>query len=281
LQSALAKGGDQETLEAVRALIDKVIIFPPEIDRDPPGVELIGELMAMLTAAGATPPAARSNAGQGGDPLAVFVSSVMRGQGQSPWPSLPWLQPQSRLAPYVMILMRHGQSEFNLHFSATKRDPGIHDPRLTPLGHQQAEAAAEALRGAGITRILASPYTRALQTAAPTARALGLPVQVHPGVRERYHFTCDIGSRREVLAAAWPDHDFTHLDEVWWPEASETPESVVERARLFREEMHADGDWAHTLVVSHWAFLLTLTGHSLENGAWIRFDPREMAVQPD
>ena len=71
-----------------------------------------------------------------------------------------------------MILLRHGQSEFNLHFTATRRDPGIRDPRLTPLGHQQAAAAAEALRGKGITRILASPYTRALQTAAPIARAL-------------------------------------------------------------------------------------------------------------
>ena len=44
-----------------------------------------------------------------------------------------------------MILLRHGQSEFNLHYTATRTDPGIPDPRLTPLGHQQAQAAAEAL----------------------------------------------------------------------------------------------------------------------------------------
>ena len=172
-----------------------------------------------------------------------------------------------------MILMRHGQSEFNLHFSATKRDPGITDPSLTPLGQSQAEAAAAALADAGITRILASPYTRALQTAAPTARALGLPVQVHAGVRERYHFKCDIGSPPATLAAAWPDHSFDHLDEVWWPSSTESEESVEARAAAFRAEMAADPDWAHTLVVSHWAFLLTLTGQSLENGQWIRFDP--------
>ena len=71
-----------------------------------------------------------------------------------------------------MILLRHGQSEFNLHYSATKRDPGIEDPRLTPLGHEQAEHAAEALANAGVRRIIASPYTRALQTAAPLARRL-------------------------------------------------------------------------------------------------------------
>ncbi len=172
-----------------------------------------------------------------------------------------------------MILMRHGQSEFNLHFTATKRDPGIRDPRLTPLGQEQAESAVDTMRKAGITRILASPYTRALQTAEPTSRALGLPVQVHVGVRERFHFTCDIGSPRQDLAAAWPRHDFAHLPETWWPEESESPESVDARAKLFRAEMRAAADMPRTLVVSHWAFILALTGQSLDNGAWIRFEP--------
>ena len=44
-----------------------------------------------------------------------------------------------------MILLRHGQSLFNLHFTATRRDPGIRDAPLTPLGHEQAELAAKAL----------------------------------------------------------------------------------------------------------------------------------------
>ena len=172
-----------------------------------------------------------------------------------------------------MILIRHGQSEFNLHFSATRRDPGIEDPRLTALGHQQAEAAAQTLARAGITRIIASPYTRAMQTAAPTAAKLGLPVRIHPGVRERYHFVCDIGSPRSALAQAWPQHDFAGLDEVWWPSATESEASVAARAAAFRAEMASDPAWRTTLVVSHWAFILTLTGESLENGAWVRFDP--------
>jgi broad specificity phosphatase PhoE len=85
----------------------------------------------------------------------------------------------------VMILLRHGQSEFNLHFTATRRDPGIEDPKLTPLGHQQARDAAAALRHEGIRRIVTSPYTRALQTVAPLARSLEVPVIVNPLVRER------------------------------------------------------------------------------------------------
>jgi broad specificity phosphatase PhoE len=172
-----------------------------------------------------------------------------------------------------MILMRHGQSEFNLHFSATKRDPGIPDPRLTPAGQLQAEAAAVALGQQGIRRVIASPYTRALQTAAPIAAALGLPVLVNPVVRERYHFTCDIGTPASHLAQAWPGHDFSHIDEIWWPAETEDTPSVVARATLFSAEMTATDDWRDTLVVSHWAFILTLTGESLENGAWTRFDP--------
>lgn len=172
-----------------------------------------------------------------------------------------------------MILLRHGQSEFNVHFTATRRDPGIRDPKLTPLGHEQAEAAAQALRHEGITRILASPYTRALQTAAPIARALGVPVVVNPIVRERYAFTCDVGSPRSILAAAWPGQDFSGIDDIWWPLAEEPAEQVIGRAGLFRAEMAALSDWSQTLVVSHWGFILSLTGRSTMNGDWLRCDP--------
>jgi broad specificity phosphatase PhoE len=181
-----------------------------------------------------------------------------------------------------MILLRHGQSEFNLHFTATRRDPGIPDPKLTPLGQQQAEQAAEALlaeTGGAIRRILASPYTRAMQTAAPLARRLGLSVTIQPLVRERYAFTCDVGTPRTALALAWPDHDLSHLEEVWWPAVEEPAGQVEGRARLFRQEMAALEDWAQTVVVSHWGFIMSMTGRSVGNGDWLRCDPT--APAPD
>ncbi|MBN9511553.1 MAG: histidine phosphatase family protein [Alphaproteobacteria bacterium] len=173
-----------------------------------------------------------------------------------------------------MILLRHGQSEFNVVFTATRRDPGIIDARLTALGEEQAERAAVAFAGEDIRRIVVSPYTRALQTAAPIARRLGVPVVVTPTVRERFAFACDIGSPRSSLAEAWPQHDFSALEEVWWPAAEESGAEVVARATRFRAEIAALPDWEGTLVVSHWGFILSFTGHSAANGEWVRCDPR-------
>ncbi len=178
-----------------------------------------------------------------------------------------------------MILLRHGQSEFNLHFTATRTDPGIVDARMTALGHDQACAAAARLEDEPIARILVSPYTRALQTAAPLAAALRVPVIVNPIVRERAAFACDIGTPRNELAQAWPEHDFSHLDEIWWGVMPEPAAAVLDRAALFRAEMAALPDWGNTVVVTHWGFVMALTGLSIQNGEHLRFDPT--APPPD
>ena len=176
-----------------------------------------------------------------------------------------------------MILLRHGQSEFNLHFTRTRVDPGIIDPRLTELGHEQASQAAERLESEDIRRIIASPYTRALQTAAPLAQRLGLPITVTPQVRERYAFTCDVGRPISLVAAEFPDVAFDGLDEVWWPGTEEPEAAILARAAGFRGDIAAREDWAHTVVVSHWGFILAFTGKSLGNGEWLRTDPCEAA----
>jgi broad specificity phosphatase PhoE len=178
-----------------------------------------------------------------------------------------------------MILLRHGQSEFNLHFTKTRRDPGIVDPRLTELGHLQAIEASRRLAGERIARIIVSPYTRALQTAAPIARALGVKVLVNPTVRERFAFACDVGTPRTELERAWPDHDFSSIDEIWWPAIEEPADSIIGRAALFRAEMAVLTDWADTLVISHWGFILCMTGKSLTNGEWVRCDPSDPPPQ--
>jgi broad specificity phosphatase PhoE len=174
-----------------------------------------------------------------------------------------------------MIMLRHGQSEFNLRFTATRRDPGIEDARLTEYGHHQAEQAARHLAREPITRIIASPYTRALQTAEPLARRLGLSVEILPIVRERFGLACDIGSPRSRLELAWPAHNFSNIAEKWWPESYETPASVTGRALEFRLLMRDAPDWRETVIISHWGFILCLTGQNIGNGEIIRCDPTD------
>ena len=189
-----------------------------------------------------------------------------------------------------MIVLRHCQSEFNLHFTRTRQDPGIVDPVLTPFGEEQAAQAARALAELEITRILVSPYTRALQTAAPIARDRGLTPVVTPLIGERCAFICDIGTPASVLATRWPGIDFRHLEEVWWPQVIEVEDDVVARADRFRSQMTAQlqagepeaglAQAGMTLVVSHWGFLLALSGNSLQNGCFMRIDPGHRPPMP-
>src|SRR6201999_1362728 len=105
----------------------------------------------------------------------------------------------------TMILIRHGESEFNAVFNRTRIDPGIEDPKLTARGRDQArEAAAEIARtGHPFRRVITSPYTRALETATIVAEALKLPVEVEPIVHEHACWVCDIGSPVSALTERW------------------------------------------------------------------------------
>jgi glucosyl-3-phosphoglycerate phosphatase len=172
-----------------------------------------------------------------------------------------------------MFLLRHGQSFFNLHFNRTRKDPGIEDPELTPFGVEQARAAAAALATTPLTRIIVSPFTRALQTAQPFLRTHDATIVIMHEVRERAAFTCDVGSAPELLAERFPHHEFDHLPRQWWHSGIESVASTVARADEFRAAMAAREDSPTTLLVSHWAFLLALSGRSLENGEVLQYDP--------
>lgn len=174
-----------------------------------------------------------------------------------------------------MILIRHGQSEFNAHHDRTGEDPGIPDPRLTALGRRQVTEAAVRLKDhpTPLKRVLTSPYTRAIETAEIVARTLDLPIEVEPLVHERAFYQCDIGTPRSRLATAWPALAFDHLPEVWWPNLDETHDQVELRCRNFHQRAAALPDWQHVVVASHWAFILQLTGYSAQNAELVPFDP--------
>lgn len=88
-----------------------------------------------------------------------------------------------------LLLIRHAQSTNNLLYAETGQTVGrSHDPPLTPLGHEQARALGAFAPGdatySGLAHLYCSLTTRAVQTAAPLAAALGLPVQGLPHAHE-------------------------------------------------------------------------------------------------
>ncbi len=177
-----------------------------------------------------------------------------------------------------MILVRHGESEFNAAFNRTRIDPGIVDPRLTGEGRAQASAVAIALHELGIRRLIASPYTRALETASLIAEVLGTPIGVEPLVRERSAFICDIGTPVAELARRWPALRFDHLADPWWTAIEESEDALANRGRNFCAAAGRAADHNHVAVVTHWAFIRALTGLSLANGTWVAFDPEASAA---
>ena len=99
-----------------------------------------------------------------------------------------------------VLLVRHGESEWN----AAGRWQGWADTELTGLGILQAGDAAERLRSAGITTVVASDLRRTQHTAEIIAARLGLsPVHADPALRE-----FDVGDwsglTRPEIEARWP-----------------------------------------------------------------------------
>jgi broad specificity phosphatase PhoE len=111
------------------------------------------------------------------------------------------------------------------------------------------------------------------ETAAIVAEALALPVEVEPLVRERRGFSCDVGTRKSVLRRRWPGLRLDHLDEEWWPHATESDAEVAARCARFRRLAAAWPDRERVLVVSHWGFILALVGRSLDNAEFAVFEP--------
>jgi broad specificity phosphatase PhoE len=77
------------------------------------------------------------------------------------------------------LFLRHGESAHNAH---TGEEPlsDEHGDLLTELGRDQAAAAGEALREAGITHLYTSPMRRATETAEAIGAALDLQPEPIP-----------------------------------------------------------------------------------------------------
>ena len=159
-----------------------------------------------------------------------------------------------------LILLRHGRTVHNL----IHRYQGQFDSSLDDLGIRQAEFAAEHLtKNFKIDAIYASDLSRAVNTAMPTAKALGLPLTTYKELRE-------------VHVGIWENRMVSEVKEVSPDEVREYNENpgtfrftggesfveVLDRAlKKLTEiaESHKDGETV--LVVSHGGVIRSLTCH--------------------
>ena len=101
-------------------------------------------------------------------------------------------------APLTLLLVRHGQSEWNA--AGRMQGQTAHVP-LTALGHEQAAAAARELAALRPGALISSDLHRAVQTAEHCARATGLPVTTTPALREQGYGVLERRPSRELWAS--------------------------------------------------------------------------------
>lgn len=116
--------------------------------------------------------------------------------------------------PTRILFIRHGETAWN----RVKRIQGHIDIALAETGFAQARRiaarlASEADAGRGLDEIYASDLMRARQTAEPTVAALGLPLHLSEGLRERAygvfqgHDSTEIAERFPDAHAVWQTRD--------------------------------------------------------------------------
>jgi probable phosphoglycerate mutase len=81
----------------------------------------------------------------------------------------------------LFLLVRHGENDFVKKNILAGRLPEVH---LNDKGCAQAQAVAERLKSVPIKAVYSSPLERAMETAEPLAKALGLEVIQRPGLLE-------------------------------------------------------------------------------------------------
>lgn len=157
--------------------------------------------------------------------------------------------------PRVTVhLLRHGEV-FNPNGVLYGRLPEFH---LSERGHAMADMVAEhfkaqAARGAAPVYLVASPLTRAQETAAPTAAALGLEITTdHRIIEAENHFEGLKVSKSELMAPKHWRYFINPLRPSWGePYAAQAQRMLAAARDARRRALELGGDGAQAIMVSH------------------------------
>lgn len=168
-----------------------------------------------------------------------------------------------------IILLRHGESEWNLPCAhAERKFTGQHESPLTAQGKRQAMRAAFLLAEmrCSIDRIVCSSIGRAVQTARIVRSTLGeaVPMAIHDGLRERSLGAFE-GRLVEDVLSEHPElrDDFSFCNDfVAKAPGGENLSEVTDRAwKAWESVSLMEGEDA--LIVSHAVTIRCLVGRAL------------------
>lgn len=153
-----------------------------------------------------------------------------------------------------ILLVRHGQTEWNAGSQSGEHFRGRIDIGLNALGVSQAQAVARCLGALQVEAIYSSPLQRAIETARPLGQRLALDIQPCDGLLDIDYGEWAGHSQLEV-AARWPE------PYSWWrtaPQLVQIPggECLADVHRRAQQGMsgilqkHGDGT---VVLVSHQA----------------------------
>jgi broad specificity phosphatase PhoE len=148
-----------------------------------------------------------------------------------------------------LFLLRHGQTALSRANMFCGRRL---DPDLTPEGLAMAEAFGQVYRDTDWRGIYSSPLTRAVATATPLARAVGLPIQQREELAELDYGRWDGLTTEEVAVRFHIEHERWTADPAWNPPTGgETAVQLAQRMTRAIEEIDATHEDGNILVVSH------------------------------
>jgi len=148
-----------------------------------------------------------------------------------------------------LFLLRHGQTDLSRANMFCGRRL---NPELTAEGLAMAEAFGEAYRDMEWRGIYSSPLSRAVATATPLARAVGLPVQERDELAELDYGQWDGMTTDEVALRFQIEYVRWTADPAWNPPTGgETAVQLAQRMTTAIGEIDATHDDGNVLVVSH------------------------------
>ncbi|MGW4751244.1 histidine phosphatase family protein [Streptomyces chartreusis] len=173
----------------------------------------------------------------------------------------------------TLLLARHGQTVWH----AENRYAGVSDVSLTDTGRAQADALGRWAAAHPVGAIWTSPLSRAVITADPACRALGLAPHREPGLRE-----CDFGVLEGRTLAEFAAQDPAaaeafRTDPVANPfPRAEDPSAAAERGAAALRRIAAAHPGERVLVVAHNTLLrlVLCTLLSIPAGEYRRVFPR-------